>query len=693
MNRNFVALFLACASLMFGCRNNVASMKIYPVPREISYGTSPAVVLSGDVTETENSNLPSQGYTLVVLGDGTVKIEYKDAQGKFYARQTLNQIRQFAEESQGVLPVTIKDWPTIAKRGIVEGYYGRPWGTEGRISLLNFLGRYKMNTFIYGPKDDPYHHNKWRIAYPDNQKEDFKKLLAVANENKVNFYWAIHLGGNFGTKEPEMSKDYEALFNKLEQMYEIGIRSFAVFFDDFGDSDAVRHSQICNRVIKDFLLKKGDCANLIVCPHIYWGVGTNPYVSLLGKHLDKSADIMWTGNYVCSDITLSDVEKLTKRQGRAPYLWWNWPVNDYCRRKVLMGRTCGLEKAQYAGFVSNPMENCEANKVGIFGVADWAWNIDDFNSNDNWEDSFKCIYKDAKVSSAMRVFAEHNSDPDRKNDLFFREESLSLMGDNVNYKKEFKKIYESMLVLEENLPTSNKALWFEIEGWVKTLKALSEIALEALKGEKADIRKIAQYRKDYLTAQSEHVERFASATFQNDKRYVKKPEPGSKILVHIVDDLVVKAFKKRWEAKMGREFKKASGFEAISNIQNYTPPTVTRDMKYASLGPLLEPIVLQKGEYIGLKVPSDWKTNYARTILSSTKGLCLEFSADGKLWKSEGRLSSKQTNGVRLDQKKNYRYMRLRNLFQEPAKFKITVVEFYVDGEYSTVDLFVSDLI
>ena len=85
----------------------------------------------------------------------------------------------------------------IAFRGVVEGYYGRPWGTQGRLSLLEFMGERGMNVFIYGPKDDPYHHSKWREAYPKKELEDFKSLLSVAKKNNINFYWAIHLGSGF----------------------------------------------------------------------------------------------------------------------------------------------------------------------------------------------------------------------------------------------------------------------------------------------------------------------------------------------------------------------------------------------------------------------------------------------------------------------------------------------------------------
>ncbi|WP_186439068.1 beta-N-acetylglucosaminidase domain-containing protein [Akkermansia muciniphila] len=57
-----------------------------------------------------------------------------------------------------ILPVgEIIDWPDIEFRGTVEGFYGTPWSHEARLSQLRFYGQNKMNTYIYGPKDDPYH--------------------------------------------------------------------------------------------------------------------------------------------------------------------------------------------------------------------------------------------------------------------------------------------------------------------------------------------------------------------------------------------------------------------------------------------------------------------------------------------------------------------------------------------------------
>ncbi len=47
-------------------------------------------------------------------------------------------------------------------RGVVEGYYGRPWSDEARRDVIRAIGREGMNAFVYGPKNDPYHRDRWR---------------------------------------------------------------------------------------------------------------------------------------------------------------------------------------------------------------------------------------------------------------------------------------------------------------------------------------------------------------------------------------------------------------------------------------------------------------------------------------------------------------------------------------------------
>lgn len=133
----------------------------------------------------------SGAYTLTVNSNG-IHIGIYDDRSLFYAVQTLRQLILDGKQ----LPVClIRDYPDIAFRGVVEGFYGTPWSFENRVEQLRFYGRMKMNTYIFGPKDDPYHRSpSWRIPYPEEQADNIRRLVIEARRNKVDFVWALHPG-------------------------------------------------------------------------------------------------------------------------------------------------------------------------------------------------------------------------------------------------------------------------------------------------------------------------------------------------------------------------------------------------------------------------------------------------------------------------------------------------------------------
>ncbi len=441
----------------------------------------------------------------------------------------------------------------IPFRGVVEGFYGRPWGTEGRLSMIEFMGERDLNTFVYGPKDDPYHHARWREPYPAEQMADFSKVLAAAKRNRVDFYWAIHLGGSMAKEGEKNAADWKSLFAKLEFMYAGGFRAFAIFFDDFGDSDAKFHAEVCNRVIAEFLRKKGDCAPLLVCPHDYWTIG-KPYQKTIGELLDPSANIMWTGRGICCDISAKDISEMTAVFRRKPFVWWNWPVNDYCRKKVLLGRLYGLAPADYAGIVINPMENCEANKISVHSFAEWAKDPEKFDSVRTWNESFAKLYSDPEVARAMRVFAEHNADPDKNSHNFRREESASAKGvtDPNRLKSLFTEVAEACDVLLAKLPKANPRLYWELEGWIRDERLLMSEGLAALElGRTSDakvraqlIDEIAVLRGRRAVNGDRHIVKFAAATFKDDRRNQVRSEASTSVLSPLVQDLVMKELEK-----------------------------------------------------------------------------------------------------------------------------------------------------
>ena len=53
------------------------------------------------------------------------------------------------------------------------------------------MGKYKLNTYIYAPKDDPKHRASWRELYSTSELAKMKELVETATENNVKFIYAI----------------------------------------------------------------------------------------------------------------------------------------------------------------------------------------------------------------------------------------------------------------------------------------------------------------------------------------------------------------------------------------------------------------------------------------------------------------------------------------------------------------------
>ena len=65
--------------------------------------------------------------------------------------------------------ILVRREPTFQRRGIVEGFFGPPWSMAHRKALFRFGAKRGMNTYLYAPKDDPYHRERWRDPYPKGE--------------------------------------------------------------------------------------------------------------------------------------------------------------------------------------------------------------------------------------------------------------------------------------------------------------------------------------------------------------------------------------------------------------------------------------------------------------------------------------------------------------------------------------------
>ena len=435
-----------------------------------------------------------EGYYLCV-DDNQLVLAGNDEQGTYYAVQTLVQLLK----NDSLPKVEIKDYPDIRYRGVVEGFYGVPWSFEGRVRQFCFYSKYKMNTYIYGPKDDPYHSSpNWRKPYPEKEAENIRNLVEEAKKNKVDFVWAIHPGKDIQWN----TTDRDLLLQKFESMYALGVRSFAVFFDDIkGEgTNPQKQAELLNYVNKHFVEVKKDVTPLIMCPTEYnkgWVKPETGYLSTLGDQLDPSIQIMWTGDHVVTDITKATLEWVNPILKRSAYIWWNFPVTDFARDHIVMGELYGMDQTirpdEIAAFVSNPMEHAEASKVALLGVASYTWNMEDYDSRKAWAASLKELMPES--TDALQVFVNHNSDLGENWHKYRRVESEAIkpVADRFldSYKQgsfhaadaqaladEYARMVEAADILL--VSKDNEALINDIKPWILQFKLIGEMGEEVL---------------------------------------------------------------------------------------------------------------------------------------------------------------------------------------------------------------------
>ena len=509
-----------------------------------------------------NKFIPKQdeGYFLRISPKEIV-LAGNDEQGTFYAVQTLKQLM-----NDNQLPITeITDYPEVRFRGVVEGFYGTPWSHQARLRHLKFYGENKMNTYIYGPKDDPYHSSpNWRLPYPEKEAKQIKELVQVAKENAVNFVWAIHPGQDIKWNQ----EDRDNLLAKFEKMYELGVRSYAVFFDDISGegTKADKQAELLNYIDEQFVKVKKDVTPLIMCPTEYnksWSNVKGGYLTTLGTKLNPNIHIMWTGDRVIADMYEGDTEKggmkwINNLIQRPAYVWWNFPVSDYVRDHLLMGPVYGndLHIANLmSGFVTNPMEHAESSLLAIYGVASYAWNPNQYNSEKAWKDAIKAVLPSA--AKELEIFATHNSDLGANGHGYRREESVALkpvaerflneyLNKGTYQVKDFLTLLDTFMLMQEVADilmtnTENPALIAEMKPWLIQHKLMGELGGAVLALTNAyELGKQEGFLRKY-----KYIKALQQQMFNVDQTYNQNPyQPGVKTAGLVIKPLIDKTFAK-----------------------------------------------------------------------------------------------------------------------------------------------------
>ena len=297
---------------------------------------------------------------------------------------------------------------SFKRRGIVEGFFGPLWSMAHRKAMFKFGSARGMNTYLYAPKDDPYHRERWTEPYPRNQWQALLQLIRHAQARRIDFVYGFHPGKGlcFSDKTP-----VRTLLTKASRFYEAGVRTFAVLFDDIPsrlefNADRKNFRRSLARAEGSWLQEiqakqPGQWKDVEwwICPSYYT---PDPLLArVFGRFepnfLEILEGISTSDRPVFLDrsvggfekISLSHVQKTAKRLKHPLLLWDNYPVNDLSMRDELhlgplQGRDPKLPRVVY-GYLNNPLLQENLSFIPLATCFDYAADPIHYQPESSWK--------------------------------------------------------------------------------------------------------------------------------------------------------------------------------------------------------------------------------------------------------------------------------------------------------------------
>ena len=266
---------------------------------------------------------------------------------------------------------------TDINAGVIEGFFGRPWGWPERFGGAEFLRDNGFEFYIYAPKADAFLRRGWREPLPAEVVLHLSQLAQQCRKLGICF--------GIGLTPFEIYLNYDShaqalLRAKVRQINEIGADLLCILFDDMrGDIQGLADLQ--GRVILD-VCSWSTAARFFACPTYYsydvrlareFGPPPKAYLRDLGRIVDARIEFFWTGEKIISDgyssEHLSDVAEVI---GRRPFIWDNHIANDARSRTnhLYLDPAAGswrLPADRVAGLAINPMNQPHLSRIALLG--------------------------------------------------------------------------------------------------------------------------------------------------------------------------------------------------------------------------------------------------------------------------------------------------------------------------------------
>ena len=440
----------------------------------------------------------------------------------------LASIEQMLEQTtEGALPfTTIYDYADQESRGLVEGYYGYPYSVSVKKDLMRYMMRYKMNTYMYGAKSDPYHSQLWRDAYPATISAEQEKngwltqdmvseIAEVSRLTKVNFIWAIHPGNEFLGSSTVVSD----VMSKFEKMHALGVRHFGVFVDDVSipssDADmklnAQRLTELQRAIEKKWNYAGAAAADTVRPLHFVPQIYCNSFASSVDqrqrfmKALQAVPDyitVYSTGQGVWSVPNNDHTQTIMSEFGRPMGWWWNYPCNDNADGQIYLqdmysnfydlpsvdgGARMPENLKSCQGIVANPMQQGEVSKTSLFSIADYSWNNSEFDNKESWNASINSLFADKDMREAYKYLTYYLrwNEPDGLNTTIetYKESLQNGTPKPDALLKLFAQIEQNCLkvmTLKDSEIEADRLLFQDLAPWLYTLNTRAKIVQKML---------------------------------------------------------------------------------------------------------------------------------------------------------------------------------------------------------------------
>ncbi len=270
--------------------------------------------------------------------------------------------------------------------GYIEGYFGRVLNWQQRYGIIDTLAGLEMNTYLYAPKEDPYHRIKWRESFPPQWRRNLKELAEYGTSKGVTVIPAIAPGLSFHYAE---KSDVQLLSAKFEQLFELGMKKVALLMDDIPlvlprecegrfQSLGEAHGKLLQTLLAAIKAIYSD-AELFFCPSVYSDqfvegcAVDSSYIKDLKAAMPEEITLFWTGDRIISQtIDEKSCGDICNLFGNKVIFWDNLYANDYAPNRLFVGGFEGRDHSfvhSTAGIMINPTGLYETDKFLLHHLA------------------------------------------------------------------------------------------------------------------------------------------------------------------------------------------------------------------------------------------------------------------------------------------------------------------------------------